>query len=76
MRPADMEAGRRLGFCADSLARSRSADPVTLDGAPALIRGAFKRFADVARADGKGGDVSYSWSAVASVMAKGGAFKS
>lgn len=66
---------RRQGFCADSLARCRSSNPVTLNGRPALIRGAFQRFAFVEQ-EQEGIGCEFSWAAVANVMAKGGAFKS
>lgn len=71
------EADLRQYWCARSLERCRSDRPVTLDGEPAIIRGAFLPFAKVARADGRGGDVEYSWPAVACVMSeREGAFRS
>jgi len=66
---------RRQGFCADSLARCRSRNPVTLNGRPAVIRGAFQDFATVEQ-EREGLGCEYSWPAVARVMAKGGAFQS
>lgn len=72
---AEITQERRQGFCADSLARCRSDNPVTLNGRPAIIRGAFQRFAIVEQErDGLG--CEFSWQAVANVMAKGGAFRS
>lgn len=66
----------KVGLCADSLARCRSNNPVTLDGLPAVVRGAFLPFALVCRADGRGGNVEFAWATVARVMTKGGAFTS
>lgn len=65
----------RQGICADSLARCHSVAPVTLNGAPAIIRGAFQRFATVELRDA-GLGAQWVWETVARVMAKGGAFKS
>jgi hypothetical protein len=70
-----IEQERRQGFCADSLARCRSDNPVTLNGRPALIRGAFQPFAFVEQ-EREGIGCEFSWQAIAVVMAKGGAFKS
>lgn len=70
-----IEQERRVGFCADSLARCRSGNPVTLNGRPAIIRGAFQAFATVEQ-EREGLGCEFSWQAVANVMAKGGAFKS
>lgn len=66
----------RQELCAASLARCRSDSPVTLDGSPAIVRGAFQPFAIVALANGKGGDVQFSWQAVARIMSNGGNFAS
>lgn len=71
----EIEPERRQGFCADSLARVRSGAPVTLNGRPAVIRGAFQRFATVEQ-EAEGLGCEFSWQAVAVVMAKGGAFRS
>ncbi|MFZ2238397.1 MAG: hypothetical protein WAV90_02495 [Gordonia amarae] len=51
--------------------------PVTLDDAPARIRGAGLPFARVIRSDGRGGDVEFSWPTAALIVAeKGGRFAS
>jgi hypothetical protein len=75
-RPAVIGAEARQALCAASLERCRSDSPVTLDGLPAVIRGAFQQFAKLARADGRGGDVEFAWATVARVMENGGAFSS
>lgn len=67
-------ADDRLHLCAESLARCHSDAPMTIDGEPATISGAFLRFASVRRRDGKGGDVTYSWEAAARIVARGGQF--
>lgn len=66
----------KRALCEKSLERCRGKAPVTLDGEPAIIAGMFLNYALVRRADGKGGNVEYSWPAVSRVMAKGGHFKS
>jgi len=60
----------------DSIFEQAQATPLTLDGLPARLRGRLAPFAIVCRADGKGGDVEYSWDAVARIIANGGAFRS
>ena len=49
---------------------------VTIDGAPARIRGGLLDYPLVCRADGKGGDIEFSWFAVERVVNSTGAFKS
>ena len=49
---------------------------VTLDGQPAAMAGARATYGVVRLLSGKGGDVEYSWPAIARILAKGGAFKS
>ncbi len=70
-----IEQERRAGFVADSLARCRSDNPATLNGRPAIIRGAFQPFAHIEQ-EREGLVCEFSWPAVARIMEKGGAFKS
>jgi len=49
---------------------------VTLDGQPAAMAGARSDFGVVRLLSGKGGDVEYSWSAIARILDNGGAFVS
>jgi hypothetical protein len=49
---------------------------VTLDGQPAALAGARNTFGVVRLLSGKGGDVEFSWPAIARVLDKGGAFQS
>ena len=62
-------------YNADAVQRA-IAPTITLDGAPARISGLFRPFALVSRRDGKGGDVEFSWEAVARIVARGGSFSS
>lgn len=73
----DIAGGRA---CPDLICQMRSLlakspGGLTLDGEEARLRLAGK-FGFVRRADGKGGEVEYSVSAVVNVLANGGAFKS
>jgi hypothetical protein len=61
----------------DAIVDQASAMSITLDGEPALLCGRLCRFPVIARRDGKGGGVEYSWQAVANVLNnRGGAFVS
>jgi len=69
-----METNAKRNFCNASQHCLMHKRPMTLDGEPAVITGSSRPFAIVLRADGKGGDVEYSWPAVARIVAKGGHF--
>lgn len=56
--------------------RALCAARVTLNGSRAIVTGARNPFASVVSLDGPQYDVTYSWTAVARVIANGGAFKS
>lgn len=64
----------RQALCAASLERVRSSAPFTLDGRPAIIRGAFMPFATVSDNDGR--EFSWAWSTVRRIVAAGGRFQS
>lgn len=49
---------------------------ITLDGQPAAMAGARNTFGVVRLLSGKGGDVEFSWSAIARILDKGGNFAS
>ena len=48
---------------------------VTLDGQKAVIGGARNPYGSVRLMNGNGGDVEYSWAAIARILDKGGAFR-
>jgi hypothetical protein len=48
----------------------------TIDGQKAVIGGARNPYGYVRLMNGKGGDVEYSWAAIARVLDNGGAFNS
>jgi len=49
---------------------------ITLDGLPAALAGARNDYGIVRLLNGKGGDVEFSWTAIARILNKGGAFVS
>ena len=72
-RPATVPDDERQSLCAESLARCRSDNPMTLDGRPATISGAFQSFATVRDDDGRA--YQWAWINVRRIVAAGGHFK-